>query len=145
MTIGEQTCKDAETPAFDDRRDFEDAARGFIATRPEAAIVHETGRTIWNLGPYAFLENETAPATVNPSLWRQARLNMNHGLYRVVDGVYQVRGFDIANMTLESEAPAEFHMYFPRFSVLNLAENATHNFHNLLPFRGALVRDPLRW
>jgi alkyl sulfatase BDS1-like metallo-beta-lactamase superfamily hydrolase len=42
-------------------------------------IVHETGRAVWNLGPYAFLENETAPSTVNPSLWRQARLNIGAG------------------------------------------------------------------
>ena len=41
-----------------------------------------------------------APATVNPSLWRQSRLNMHHGLFEVVPGVYQVRGLDIANMTL---------------------------------------------
>ena len=300
-------CKDAEPTVreaharvlqalpFADRRDFEDAARGFIATLPDATILGEAGRTVWSVSPYAFLRDEAAPATVNPSLWRQARLNMNHGLFRVVDGIYQVRGFDIANMTLvegdtgvividtltsaegaraalelyfqhrgrrpvacviyththadhwggvkgvvdesdvksgkipiiapdlfmehavsenviagnamlrraqyqfgrllpkherghvdcglgkdmavgsvtliaptdlvkstgesrvvdgveivfqmapESEAPAEFHMFFPRFSALNMAENATHNFHNLLPFRGALVRDPLNW
>ena len=284
----------AELP-FADRQDFEDAARGFIATIPDAAITNVSGRTVWSLAPYKFLENETAPPTVNPSLWRQARLNMHHGLFKVVDGIYQVRGLDIANMTLvetaskvividtltsvesaraalelyfqhrgkraiaaviyththtdhtggvrgvvdeadvrsgavpiiapdqfmehavsenviagnvmlrrahyqfgpfmprgvmgqvdnglgksmaagtvsliaptdlimktgdkrvidgleivfqmapETEAPAEMHMYFPSLKALNLAENATHNFHNLLPFRGALVRDAVAW
>jgi alkyl sulfatase BDS1-like metallo-beta-lactamase superfamily hydrolase len=284
-----------ETLPFEDRQDFADAARGFIGTCADATIRNARGRTVWSLEPYGFLRDETAPATVNPSLWRQARLNMNHGLYHVVDGVYQVRGFDIANMTLveadtglividtltcaegaraalelyfqhrprrpiaaviyththadhwggvkgvideadvrsgripvlapdlfmehavsenviagnvmirraqyqfgpllpkgvrgqvdcglgkdiaggsvtliaptdliratgerrvidgveiefqmapESEAPAEFHLFFPKSGVLNMAENAVHNFHNLLPFRGALVRDPLNW
>jgi linear primary-alkylsulfatase len=250
---------------------------------------------VWSLEPYGFMSDATAPATVNPSLWRQARLNMHHGLFEVVPGVYQVRGLDIANMTLiegdggvivvdtltsiegaraamelyfrhrgqrpvaavifththtdhwggargvlseeqlaggkvpiiapnlfmehavseniiagpamlrraqyqfgpflakgprgqvdcglgksmaagsvalvrpndlimetgdtctidgvvfefqmapNSEAPAEMHFYIPRYKVLNLAENCTHNFHNLLPFRGADVRDALAW
>jgi linear primary-alkylsulfatase len=284
-----------ESLPFADTQDFEDAARGFIATREDATIRTKAGRSVWTLAPFRFLDEEQAPATVNPSLWRQSRLNMNHGLFRVVDGVYQVRGFDIANMTIvegdtgiivvdtltsaegaraalelyfdhrgrrpvravlyththadhwggvkgvvderevragnvpilapdlfmehavsenviagnamirralyqfgrllpkharghvdcglgkdmaagsvtlvaptdlikatgerrcidgieiefqmapESEAPAEFHLFLPRFGALNMAENATHNFHNLLPFRGALVRDPLRW
>jgi alkyl sulfatase BDS1-like metallo-beta-lactamase superfamily hydrolase len=85
-----------DTLPFEDRQDFEDAARGFIGTRADATIHNARGRTVWSLEPYGFLRDETAPATVNPSLWRQARLNMNHGLFHVVDGVYQVRGFDIA-------------------------------------------------
>jgi alkyl sulfatase BDS1-like metallo-beta-lactamase superfamily hydrolase len=250
---------------------------------------------VWSLEPYAFLSGAEAPPTVNPSLWRQSRLNMQHGLFEVVPGVYQVRGFDIANMTLiegdsgvivvdtltsiegaraamelylrhrgvrpvaavifththtdhwggargvldgemlasgqvpiiapnlfmehavseniiagpamlrraqyqfgpllakgvrgqvdcglgksmaagavallrptdlimatgdrriidgvefefqmapNSEAPAEMHFFVPRYKLLNLAENCTHNFHNLLPFRGADVRDALAW
>jgi alkyl sulfatase BDS1-like metallo-beta-lactamase superfamily hydrolase len=77
-----------------------DAARGFIATRPELIITNADGREVWNLPAYGFLEQEEAPATVNPSLWRQARLNMNNGLFEVVEGVYQVRAFDISNMTI---------------------------------------------
>jgi alkyl sulfatase BDS1-like metallo-beta-lactamase superfamily hydrolase len=280
---------------FSDTRDFDDASRGFLGTRENAKITSEAGRTVWSLEPYGFLSDEEAPPTVDPSLWRQSRLNMNHGLFEVVPGVYQVRGLDIANMTLiegdggvivvdtltsiegaraamelyfehrgrcpvaavifththtdhwggargviddamlasgqvpiiapdlfmehavseniiagpamlrraqyqfgpflkkgprgqvdcglgksmaagsvallrptdlikatgdkrtidgvefefqmapNSEAPAEMHFFIPRYRLLNLAENCTHNFHNLLPFRGADVRDALAW
>jgi alkyl sulfatase BDS1-like metallo-beta-lactamase superfamily hydrolase len=280
---------------FDDTTDFDDAARGFLGTIPDARITSPQGRVVWSLEPYGFLSSDTAPPTVNPSLWRQSRLNMQHGLFEVVPGVYQVRGLDIANMTLiegengvivvdtltsiegaraaielyfkhrgqkpvsavifththtdhwggvrgvlddetlasgkvpiiapnqfmehavseniiagpamlrraqyqfgpllakgergqvdcglgktmaagsvallrptdlimatgdqrsidgvvfefqmapNSEAPAEMHFYIPRYRLLNLAENCTHNFHNLLPFRGADVRDALAW
>src|SRR5205085_4963601 len=75
-------------------------ARGFLGTREHAKITSETGRTVWSLEAYEFLSEPEAASTVDPSLWRQARLNMNHGLFEVVPGVYQVRGFDIANMTL---------------------------------------------
>src|SRR3954471_23778412 len=280
---------------FSDTQDFDDAARGFLGTRDDAKIVSEAGRTVWSLEPYGFLSAEEAPPTVDPSLWRQSRLNMHHGLFEVLPGVYQVRGLDIANMTLiegergvivvdtltsiegaraamalyfqhrgkrpvsavifththtdhwggargvlddetlaggkvsiiapnlfmehavseniiagpamlrramyqfgpllakgvrgqvdcglgktmaagavallrptdliiatgdirtidgvefefqmapNSEAPAEMHFFIPRYKLLNLAENCTHNFHNLLPFRGADVRDALAW
>jgi alkyl sulfatase BDS1-like metallo-beta-lactamase superfamily hydrolase len=280
---------------FSDTADFDDAARGFLGTIEHARITSESGRTVWSLEPYGFLSDAEAPATVNPSLWRQSRLNMHHGLFEVVPGVYQVRGLDIANMTLiegdggvivldtltsiegaraamelyfrhrgkksvvavifshthtdhwggargvldnatlasgkvpiiapnlfmehavseniiagpamlrraqyqfgpflakgvrgqvdcglgksmaagavallrptdlimetgekrvidgvefefqmapNSEAPAEMHFYVERYKLLNLAENCTHNFHNLLPFRGADVRDALAW
>ena len=284
----------AELP-FSDRADFADAARGFLGTRENAHVVNDKGRVVWSLQPYGFLAASDAPHTVNPSLWRQSQLNMHHGLFEVVPGVYQVRGFDIANMTLiegdsgvivvdcltsiegaraavdlyfqhrgkrpvtgliiththgdhwggvrgvisdeeiasgqipiiapdlfmenavsenviagpamqrrahyqfghflakgarghvdcglgktmalgslslvrpndlikstgdtrmvdgiafefqmapESEAPAEMHFFVPRYKLLNLAENCTHNFHNLLPFRGAEVRNTLAW
>ena len=280
---------------FDDTADFDDAARGFLGTIDNAKIANAQGRVVWSLEPYGFLSDAKAPATVNPSLWRQSRLNMQHGLFEVVPGVYQVRGLDIANMTLiegdkgvtvvdtltsiegaraamelyfklrgkrpvsavifththtdhwggargvlddatlasgkvpviapdlfmehavseniiagpamlrraqyqfgpllakgvrgqvdcglgktlaagsvallrptdliiatgdkriidgvefefqmapNSEAPAEMHFFVPRYKLLNLAENCTHNFHNLLPFRGADVRDALAW
>lgn len=280
---------------FADTADFDDAARGFLGTIEHARIASNSGRTVWSLEPYGFLSEAEAPATVNPSLWRQSRLNMHHGLFEVVPGVYQVRGLDIANMTLiegdrgvivldtltsiegaraamelyfkhrgkrpvvavifshthtdhwggargvldeetlasgkvpiiapnlfmehavseniiagpamlrraqyqfgpflargargqvdcglgksmaagsvallrptdlimetgdrrvidgvefefqmapNSEAPAEMHFYVARYKLLNLAENCTHNFHNLLPFRGADVRDALAW
>jgi alkyl sulfatase BDS1-like metallo-beta-lactamase superfamily hydrolase len=280
---------------FDDTADFDDAARGFLGTIDNATITAPQGRVVWSLEPYGFLAGAEAPPTVNPSLWRQSRLNMHHGLFEVVSGVYQVRGLDIANMTLiegdsgvivvdtltsiegaraalelyfshrgrrpvtavifththtdhwggargvigedvpasgqvpiiapnlfmehavseniiagpamlrraqyqfgpllakgergqvdcglgksmaagsvallrptdlimatgdtrtidgvefefqmapNSEAPAEMHFFIPRYRLLNLAENCTHNFHNLLPFRGADVRDALAW
>ncbi|HKA62444.1 MAG TPA: alkyl sulfatase dimerization domain-containing protein [Methylomirabilota bacterium] len=85
---------------FRDTQDFEDARRGFLATLPEVVIRNERGRIVWNLSEYAFLEEAEAPPTVNPSLWRQARLNMHHGLFQVTDRVYQIRGFDISNMTI---------------------------------------------
>jgi alkyl sulfatase BDS1-like metallo-beta-lactamase superfamily hydrolase len=279
---------------FGDRRDFEDAQRGFVATNPHATITAGE-RTVWSQKNYAFLQSDTAPDTVHPSLWRIAQLNCRHGLFEVIDRIYQVRGFDIANMTIvesdsgiividtltsaepakaalevyfehrgrrpikaviyththtdhwggvkgvvdeaavtggevaiiapdgfmehavsenviagnamvrraqyqfgtllrtgergqvdaalgktisrgtvtliaptdlirktgerrhidgveivfqmapNSEAPAEMHMHFPALRALNMAENTTHLFHNLLPFRGAEVRDPLAW
>ena len=85
---------------FQDRQDFEDASRGFLATLPEVVIRNAQGRIVWNLSEYAFLEETEAPPTVNPSLWRQARLNMHHGLFQVTDRIYQIRGFDISNMTI---------------------------------------------
>ena len=85
---------------FSDTRDFDDAARGFLGTMENAKITSPQGRTVWSLEAYGFLSAVTAPPTVDPSLWRQSRLNMHHGLFEVVPGVYQVRGLDIANMTL---------------------------------------------
>ena len=280
---------------FAKRQDFEDARRGFVATVPDL-IVRGTGdHEVWNLRDYAFLQQDTAPATVNPSLWRQAQLNYVNGLFKVTDGLYQIRGFDLANMTIVegrrglividplttvevaqaalslyfqhrpkrdivavvythshadhfggvkgvisdqdvasgkteviapagflesaeneyilagtamsrraqyqfgpllpkgersqvdaglgkvtargtrsliaptvliqkplekrtidgvdivfqlvpgSEAPAEMHLYFPKLKTLDIAENATHTLHNLLPFRGTVVRDANAW
>jgi alkyl sulfatase BDS1-like metallo-beta-lactamase superfamily hydrolase len=279
---------------FDKQDDFQDAARGFIGTLPDAVVTGPKGNVVWSQKDYAFLE-KAAPDTVNPSLWRQAQLNHRHGLFKVVEGVYQVRGIDLSNMTIlegdtglivvdpllavetakaaldlynqhrprrpvvaviyththadhwggvkgvtteadvasgkvavlapegflehavsegmilgnaqrrrsvyqfgpllpkgergqvdgglgktvslgtlslipptdlirksgerriidgveivfemapGTEAPAELYMYYPRFKVLNMAEIATHNFHNLLPFRGTEVRDALAW
>lgn len=293
-SVLKQHAATRSTLPFSDTRDFDDAARGFIDTLENAHIT-SNGRVTWSIEKYGFLSEEEAAPTVNPSLWRQARLNMHHGLFEVVSGVYQIRGFDIANMTLiegdtgvivfdtltsiagaragmelyfkhrgrrpvmavifshthtdhwggatgvldnetlasgrvpiiapdlfmeyavsetviagpamvrrsqfqfgpflppgprghvdcglgkrmatdtavllrpsdlikatgdkriidgveiefqmapNTEAPAEMHIYVPRYKMLNLAENCTHNFHNLLPFRGAEVRDPLAW
>ncbi|MGC2655190.1 MAG: alkyl sulfatase dimerization domain-containing protein [Mycobacterium sp.] len=279
---------------LDDTADFDDADRGFIAALSPCVIKAADGRVVWDNDAYAFLTGE-APTSVHPSLWRQSTLAAKQGLYEVVPGIYQVRGFDLSNITfvegdsgvividplvstevaaaalklyrthrgerpvvaviythshvdhfggvlgvtsqaevdagtvmvlapegfidhavqenvyagpamarratymygslLErgpsgqvgcglgqtpstgevavivptvdicrtgeihtidgveiefqmapgTEAPAEMHFYFPRFRALCMAENATHNLHNLLTLRGALVRDPHAW
>lgn len=85
---------------FSDRTDFDDARRGFIATLPDGVIAGPGAAPAWDLKRYDFLKNDKAPATVNPSLWRQAQLNAINGLFKVTDRVYQVRGLDISNMTI---------------------------------------------
>lgn len=285
----------AHSLPFEDTADFVDADRGFIAALSPCVIRAADGRVVWDNDAYAFLDGP-APASVHPSLWRQSTLAAKQGLYEVVPGIYQVRGFDISNITfVESdtgiividplvstevaaaalrlyrehrggdrpivaviythshvdhfggvlgvtsqadvdsgavavlapegfaahavqenvyagpamtrrasymygsllprgpldqvgcglgqaastgevaiivptvdiretgethtidgveiefqmapgtEAPAEMHFYFPGFRALCMAENATHNLHNLLTLRGALVRDPRAW
>ena len=85
---------------FADTADFEAAKRGLIATVPEGIVRTGGGTVLWNLGEYAFIDGELAPDTVNPSLWRMARLNLANGLFKVTERLYQLRGFDIANMTV---------------------------------------------
>jgi alkyl sulfatase BDS1-like metallo-beta-lactamase superfamily hydrolase len=85
---------------FDQTADFEAARRGLIAPVPEGLVRAANGTVLWNLGEYAFIDGELAPATVNPSLWRMARLNLANGLFKVTDRLYQLRGFDISNMTV---------------------------------------------
>jgi alkyl sulfatase BDS1-like metallo-beta-lactamase superfamily hydrolase len=280
---------------FSDRADYDDVARCFVATISDALIKYADGHAVWDMSAYSFLQADNAPDVVHPSLWRLAQLNCRHGLFQVCERIYQIRGFDIANITIvegntgiividtlsvaetakagmdlyfrqrgkrpiiaviyththadhwggvggviteedaaagrvqiiapdkfldfavsenviagnamarraqyqfglrlpkgirgqvdaalgktiargtmtlfppndliretgekrvidgveivfqmapNSEAPAEFHLYFPALRALNIAENATHLFHNLLPFRGAEVRDALAW
>ena len=84
---------------FEDKQDFTDANRGFIATLPEFVVHYSDGQTIMDLSAYDFVKGES-PASVNPSLWRQAKLNNINGLFKVADGIYQIRGFDLANMTI---------------------------------------------
>jgi alkyl sulfatase BDS1-like metallo-beta-lactamase superfamily hydrolase len=84
--------------AADDRRDFEFAQRGFIATREDPLIKRPDGRSAFDLSSYAFLEGE-APDTTNPSLWRQAQILTKHGLFKVADRIYQVRGFDVSTVS----------------------------------------------
>jgi len=81
------------------QEDFENSTRGFIATIPDARIVNEAGHPVWELTSFAFEDEETPPDTVNPSLWRQAKLNKIHGLFKVTDRIYQVRNFDLSNIT----------------------------------------------
>ncbi len=84
-----------------DVADFEDARRGFIASLPHAEVRAADGRLVYSLQGHAFIDaQEQAPDTVNPSLWRQARLNQLHGLFKVTERVYQVRSMDVSNMTI---------------------------------------------
>jgi alkyl sulfatase BDS1-like metallo-beta-lactamase superfamily hydrolase len=85
---------------FGEQKDFDAAQRGLIAPVPDGMVKSASGSVLWNLGEYAFIDGELAPATVNPSLWRMARLNMANGLFKVTDRLYQLRGFDISNMTV---------------------------------------------
>ncbi len=86
---------------WEDTNDFEAARRGFIATLDDPIIRRLDGGAAWDLGAYPFLEVEGASPSVNPSLWRQSRLNaLYHGLFQVTDGVYQIRGFDLAVMSI---------------------------------------------
>ncbi|NUL44364.1 MBL fold metallo-hydrolase [Cellulosimicrobium funkei] len=293
-TIEEQHAAALKSLPFDDTRDFEQAERGFIASLEPTVIRDDNGAVVWDNSSYDFLQAD-APTTVHPSLWRQSQLVAKAGLFEVVEGIYQVRGFDLSNVTfvegdtgvividpllsretgaaaLElyrqhrgerdvvavihthshvdhfggvfgvttqddvdsgavqiiapegfvehavsenvyagtamarrsgymygaaldrgpqgavgaglgqttstgevgmivptveisetgqthtidgvdiefqmapgTEAPAEMHFYFPQFKALCMAENATHNLHNLLTLRGAVVRDPHVW
>ncbi|TMJ22879.1 MAG: MBL fold metallo-hydrolase, partial [Alphaproteobacteria bacterium] len=81
----------AATLPFADTADFADAQRGLIAPVPEGVVRTDGGTVLWNLGEYAFVDGELAPATVNPSLWRMARLNMANGLFKVAERVWQLR------------------------------------------------------
>ena len=84
---------------FDDRQDFDDATRGFIGRATDRQVRADDGRVVWDLDAYTFLEGE-APDTANPSLWRQGQLLIQDGLFEVVPGIYQLRGFDLSVMTV---------------------------------------------
>jgi alkyl sulfatase BDS1-like metallo-beta-lactamase superfamily hydrolase len=83
-----------------DRQSFEDASRGFVEALGSTVVTRADGRPVWSLKGYEFLGREDAPDTVHPGLWRHARVNMNNGLFKVTDRVWQLRGFDISNMTV---------------------------------------------
>lgn len=84
---------------FDDRADYEAARRGLVAAF-EGEIRNADGKPVWNTRMYNFLQGNGVPDTVNPSLWRMAQLNANAGLFQVTERVYQLRGIDLANMTI---------------------------------------------
>ena len=84
---------------FADRQDFADASKGLIARMPALRVEGAGTMPIWDQTAYEFITGD-APASVNPSLWRQAQLNNMHGLYQVTDRIYQLRGHDLANMTI---------------------------------------------
>src|SRR5271165_4493151 len=84
---------------FADTEDFQDAGRGFVGTLSDPLVEATDGRVVWDAGSYDFLDGE-CPETVNPSLWRQGQLTAMHGLFEVAEGIYQVRGLDLSNMTI---------------------------------------------
>lgn len=109
---GTAVAQDAPTPAtreanaalarqldFAERQDFEFAARGFIASLPDPVIRDAKGAVVRDLGAVEFLKRE-APGSANPSLWRNAQLTARHGLFKVMDGIWQVRGLDLSNLTV---------------------------------------------
>ncbi len=97
-TIEAQKLVAASLPV-DDGRDEAFSNQGFIATRANPIINTKDGKPVWNLGAYDWVDG-AAPPTVNPSLWRHMKLLRKHGLYKVSDNVWQVRGFDVSNMTV---------------------------------------------
>lgn len=98
FTVEAQRRVEAELP-FADRADFERAERGLIR-RPERLLIRNPdGSVAWQLGGYDFLLDGKPRDSINPSLQRQALLNLKYGLFEVAEGIYQVRGFDLANIT----------------------------------------------
>ena len=95
LAANAQFAKDLK---LDDPQDFEDAKRGFIA-KPTGKLLAADGSVLYDYDAYQFIKGQS-PDTVNPSLWRHARLNAEIGLFKVTDGIYQLRGFDVANITL---------------------------------------------
>lgn len=89
----------ARSLALDDKQDFDDANRGLIATLADPLVKGANDKIVWDAKRFDFIKGD-APASVNPSLWRQEKLNNAKGLFKVTEGIYQIRGYDLANMTL---------------------------------------------
>ncbi|BDY05007.1 alkyl sulfatase dimerization domain-containing protein [Ferrimonas sp. YFM] len=97
----EANAKVLKTLPFSDREDFDNASRGLLARPDTLTIKNANGDVVWDLEQYkGYIGlDKASPDTVNPSLWRNAQLNMEYGLYEVMDGIYQVRGYDLSNIT----------------------------------------------
>lgn len=91
-----------DSPAWsNNEEDFDFASRGFLATDDPLIIPSDYPNfTTWNMEEFSFLDNETCPDTVNPLLYRHARVNKINGLFEVAPGIYQVRGYDLTSMSL---------------------------------------------
>lgn len=89
---------------FSNVTDFEEVKRGLIAQDKSLITKDQDGKVIWDMPSYDFVDfkgdDGASPDSVNPSLWRQASLNNIHGLFKVTEGIYQLRGYDLANMTI---------------------------------------------
>ena len=88
-----------KTFPFSDTRDFEEAQRGFVAAPESKIIMADAGHVAWDMERYQFLAEGRDFDSIHPSLQRQSTLNLNFGLYEVIPGIWQVRGFDLANIT----------------------------------------------
>lgn len=88
-----------QTVVIDDPADFDDSRRGFVATLDPMQITDARGTVVWDMERFSFLDGE-APDTVNPSLWRHGQRSRAHGLFTVAPRIHQIRGFDVANMTI---------------------------------------------
>ncbi len=84
---------------FSDKQDFEEQKKGFIAAPKSKKIMADAGNVAWDMERYEFLADGDKYNSIHPSMLRNSQLNMNFGLYKVMDGIYQVRGFDLANIT----------------------------------------------
>lgn len=85
---------------FDDTRDFDEQKRGLIAQMPDMKIMSDTGHVAWDMAQFQFLDRQDEFDSIHPSLLRISKLNNNYGLYEVIPGIYQVRGFDLSDLTM---------------------------------------------
>jgi alkyl sulfatase BDS1-like metallo-beta-lactamase superfamily hydrolase len=98
--VTREVLKQAKTTLpLADKRDFEEQKKGFIAPMKDLQIKADAGHVAWDMERFEFLEKQADFDSIHPSLLRQSVLNNNYGLYEVVPGIYQVRGFDLANIT----------------------------------------------
>ncbi|KAK1149590.1 hypothetical protein N8T08_005139 [Aspergillus melleus] len=86
-------------PSFTDTTGFAATSRGFIAALTPPVIKSASGKTVWDIDAYSFLQDE-CPETAHPNLWRQGQLTAKHGLYEICPGIYHIRGYDLSNMTI---------------------------------------------
>lgn len=99
MSVSDTAKNEDISPSFDDLQDFENAPRGFIDAVKPCIIKDADGRVVWNNDEYDFLQGG-CPPIANAKLWRQSQLCAKQGLFEITDGIYQIRGVDISNMTI---------------------------------------------
>lgn len=99
-TITKQINEDVyQVLDFDDTQEEEFAKKGFITAPDSLQITDDDGNIVWNMDNYDFVRDADSPDSANPSLWRNTKSNANYGLFQVSDDIYQVRGYDLSNMT----------------------------------------------
>lgn len=99
-TITKQINEDVyQVLDFDDTQEEDFAKKGFITAPDSLQITDDDGNVIWNMDNYDFVRDADSPDSANPSLWRNTKSNANYGLFQVSDDIYQVRGYDLSNMT----------------------------------------------
>lgn len=99
-TITKQINEDVyQVLDFDDTQEEEFAKKGFITAPDSLQITDDDGNVVWNMDNYDFVRDADSPDSANPSLWRNTKSNTNYGLFQVSDDIYQVRGYDLSNMT----------------------------------------------